>query len=104
MSMACARCLLELSPGAAHINPESCVDALRHALDNALNCRECGIPVLMPLHAGCMARAAAKGGAALGAQVAERKLRDAITNFMNPTAESEDSDEEPRSRGKRWKP
>lgn len=81
--MTCSRCNLELPRGAAHVNPESCIEGLKHALEQATACRECGDPVSTPLHPRCMARAAAKGGAALGVKVAERKLMEKLDDFLS---------------------
>ena len=61
----CGTCGLELPAGAVHVSPDGCVDALREALDRALECRECGSPVSTPLHSACMVKAAARKGSSV---------------------------------------
>ncbi len=64
----CESCGLTLPPGAAHFDADSCVAALRHALEEASRCSSCGKGLRCP---SCVV--ATYGKAILGA--ATEKVR-----------------------------
>lgn len=74
-------CGLELAPGSAHLNLESCCAALRA-------CRVCGTEVSVIVHPGCAPRLVAQRGADAGSRLAgdyvQRKATEMIDDFLNP--------------------
>jgi hypothetical protein len=76
----CSRCELDLPRGSVHVNEDSCIEALKHALV----CRECGDPVPVVVHPKCITRALAKGGAGLAVGALERKVVDLVNGYLNP--------------------
>ena len=102
--MICARCSLSLPPGARHPAAEDCLDALKHALKQALVCAECGEPGT-PTHARCLARATAgtvaKGATGLGIASVEKRVFEALARAMLPKGQRGEGEEPRRSRRER---
>ncbi len=96
-------CGLSLPRGAAHLNLESCVEAMKDALEKATTCRACGTEVVTVLHAGCVPAELVNRGAKLGTGVLERRITEWLAERLSgdpgPRA-SADPDDQPR----RWKP
>ena len=63
----CERCSLSLPAGAAHVNEESCILALKAELDRIRCCAGCGRAVKVGVCPGCAAKGLAKGAAMHGA-------------------------------------
>ena len=73
--MNCGRCQLPLHPGSAHVNAESCVEALRHELDKARTCAGCRKPLLVVVCPPCAATTFGQGLLARAA----KGIKDAAT-------------------------
>lgn len=68
-------CGLELPPGAAHINLEACIVALKA-------CRVCQEPVTFICHPNCLPVEIARRGGKLATGAAERKIMEGISRFF----------------------
>lgn len=101
----CIGCGLTLPPGSSHADVSDCVEALKHALERATACRDCGEHVKVIAHPACLARMGAQAGARAGVSIAERKITDAVTRFLGGEQEQDpDATQGPDAppRGKRW--
>lgn len=78
--MNCPGCGLELPVGAAHVNQDSCIEALKHALAQARNCQGCGSTVEVVACPRCAATAFGKGVVTQGAKAAAGQLLDWLTS------------------------
>lgn len=96
--MNCDRCKLTLPPGAAHVNEEGCIAALRAALDLVLSCRLCGDEVKLSLCTPCGAKAFAQGKFS---DLASRAGSSILQSFLGGGAAP---DEEQSDGKKRFKP
>lgn len=98
----CARCDLELPPGAAHLNEDSCIQALKAAMVELATCRGCEKGVKFGLCPGCAAKAFAQGVAARGLGRLKESL---LEGFLNPSPPGDDDEAGgSRPRGKRFVP
>jgi hypothetical protein len=88
-------CGLDLPPGSAHVNLESCVAALKA-------CKVCGAEGAVAVHPRCVAHAAAQRGAQIGVSVAERRILDAVNGWLSGRSSDvgDDSEDAPRTRRK----
>ncbi len=107
----CISCGLALPPGSSHASASDCVEALRHALDEAMLCGHCKEPVSVVAHAGCLVKMAhgRVGDAAI--ESLGRKAADAVSRlFRNSETHYEgegdrEGEGKGRSKGKKpWKP
>lgn len=93
----CSRCQIALKPGSAHFNAEACVEALKHELAEATNCKACGQPVAAVLHAGCIPAEVARRGAGLGTKIVEQRILDWLAGDPRKKRKQDDPDR-PRPR------
>jgi hypothetical protein len=90
-------CSLTLPPGASHFGLDACVAALRDALERASTCSECGEPVAIVLHPGCAPGLVAKRATSHGVKHVEKKIGEAISDFLTgKKTKPEDDESHPR--------
>jgi hypothetical protein len=103
----CEGCGLDLKHGSVHVNPESCIRALRHALEDAKTCAECKEIVETVVHPGCVHKLVGKRAVDLGLDALQKRAKEKLTDFFagkNQEQSSEDPGEDaPPRGGKRWK-
>ena len=80
--MNCARCDIQLPPGAAHVSEDSCIEALRHALAEATRCKLCGKDVDIVMHAPCYLKSAGNRAVDMGVDRAKKKAIDTAMEFF----------------------
>lgn len=97
--MKCQRCELALPRGASHFNEESCIEALKEALEKSRTCAACGSSVPTVIHPGCVPAELVSRGGKLASGVIERRLTEWLAEkIAGKPRDEDDPDRARRSR------